>query len=121
MLTALSISSMHISTVIMLRRTITPIRPTAKSVPESMRYCAVLGTHGLLNLFLGISPIEDVLRRRFLFLGRQFALTDHDRTDHGHEQEQRSHFERHQVVGVQRHPHRLGVPILTVTRAAHQL
>jgi hypothetical protein len=34
---------MHISTVIMFRRTITPISPTAKSVPERRRYMAVLG------------------------------------------------------------------------------
>ena len=34
---------MAISTVIMLRRMITPISPTAKRVPESIRYASVLG------------------------------------------------------------------------------
>src|SRR5688572_6712791 len=89
MFTAFSISSMHISTVIMLRRTITPMRPTAKSVAESMRYCAVLGTHGLLHFLLRLRLLEDVIGRG-LFLGRaQLALADDDRADHRHEQQQR--------------------------------
>ena len=44
-----------------------------------------------------------------LFERGKLALADDDRADHGHEQEERRHFERHEIVGVQRHADRLGV------------
>src|SRR6185369_11711652 len=125
MLTALSISSMAISTVIMFRRMTTPIRPTAKSVPESIRYASVLGaassTHGLLDFLLHLDPIEDELLRRLFFDRRQLALTDHDRADHRHEQEDRRDFERHEVVVVKRHTDGLGVRVRAVYAAIDEL
>src|SRR5258708_40021529 len=84
MFTAFMISSMLMSTVIMLRRTTTPIRPTAKSVPESIRYMLVLGTHGLLHFLLGRDAVDHVLRVRVFTERREFALADHHRADHGH-------------------------------------
>src|ERR1051325_7475903 len=122
MLTALSISSMHISTVIMLRRAITPTRPIAKSVAESIKYCAVLGTsEQLLHFLLRLHPLDHVAGRGLFFVRRQLPLADHDRPDHGHEQKERGHFEGHEVVSVQRHPHRFGVAVLAGARASHEL
>src|SRR5690242_18586646 len=109
MFTALSINSMLIRTVIMLRRTMTPIRPTANNVPESIRYISVPGmaealcTHGLLDFLLDLGTLEDVLRRRLFLFRRQFALADHDRANHCHEQEQRHDLERHEIRRIQRH------------------
>src|SRR5258708_23102615 len=109
MFTAFMISSMLMSTVIMLRRTTTPIRPTAKSVPESIRYMLVLGTHGLLHFLLALDPIDHVLRIQIFIEPRQLALADHDGSDHGHEQEERGNLEWHEIVGVERHPDRFGI------------
>src|SRR5206468_6382145 len=39
------------------------------------------------------------------------ALADYDRADHGHEQEERRDFERHEIVAVQSHPHGFGIRI----------
>src|ERR1051325_9466116 len=120
MFTALSISSMHISTVIMLRRMITPTRPMAKIVPESSRYASVVGgtsgTHRLLDFLLRLDALEDVVGIRFLFVRGQLALADDDRADHRHEQEERRDFERHEVVGVERHADRFGVAGALVPR-----
>src|SRR6185369_10256600 len=119
MLTALSINSIAISTVIMLRRMTTPISPTANSVPDNIRYASVLGrasgTHGLLHFLLHLDAIEDELLRGLFFDRRELALADDDGADHGHEEEERRDFERHEVVAIQRHPDRLGVRV----RAAH--
>src|SRR4051812_32001739 len=118
MLTALSISSIAISTVIMFRRMTTPISPIANSDPDSIRYASVLGaassTHRLLDFLLHLDPIEDELLRGLFLDRRQLALADHDRADHGHQQEERRDFERHEIVAIQRHPDRLGIRIRPV-------
>src|ERR1700694_3726923 len=86
MLTAFIISSMAISTVIMLRRMITPTSPTANNVPDSIRYASVLGiasgTHRLLDLFFLLHAIDDELRIGFFLECAQLALPDEDRSDH---------------------------------------
>src|SRR5688500_4668441 len=109
MLTAFNISSMHMRTVIMLRRMTTPTRPTAKSVAESIRKACVLGTELLLHRLLGLGAIDDELRRRLLFLSAQLALADDDCADHGHQQKQRGDLERHEIIAIERHPHSFGV------------
>src|SRR3954471_13036872 len=115
MLTALSISSIAISTVIMLRRITTPISPTANSVPDNIRYASVLGSASgidcLLHFLLRLDAVEDELLRRLFFDRGELALSDHDRADHRHEEEQRCHFERHEVRLLQRHADRLVVRI----------
>src|SRR4051794_29167935 len=114
MLTALSISSMAISTVIMFRRMITPISPTVNSVPESIRYASVLGAASIiersLHLLLGRGAFEDVVRHGLFLDGAELALADDDRADHGHEQEERGDLERHEVVAIQHHGDGFGVP-----------
>src|SRR5947207_290626 len=110
MLTALSISSIAISTVIMFRRMITPISPTANRVPESIRYASVLGTHRLLDLFLRLDSVENEVRRGLFFHRRQLALADDDRSDHRDEQKQRGDFKWDEILPIQRHPHRLRIP-----------
>src|SRR4051812_32348730 len=113
MLTAFIISSTAIRTVIMLRRMITPTNPIANSVPDNIKYAAVLGiasgTHRLLDLVLGFGTLEHVRGDVFLFDRGELAFADHDRADHGHEQEERRDLERDEVVGVQRHRHRFGI------------
>src|ERR1043165_1440219 len=115
MLTALSISSMAISTVIMFRRMMTPTRPTANRVPESIRYASVLGaassTERLLHFLLGLDALEDEVRRSLFLDGAELALADDDGADHGHEEEERRNLERHEVVPIQHHRHGLGVPL----------
>src|ERR1043165_469592 len=115
MLTALSISSMAISTVIMFRRMMTPTRPTANRVPESIRYASVLGaassTERLLHFLLGLDSLQDEVRRGLLLDGAELALADDDGADHGHEEEERGDLERHEVVPIQHHRHGLGVPL----------
>src|SRR5713101_797061 len=108
-LTALSISSIAISTVIMLRRMITPISPTANRVPESIRYASVLGTHRLLDFLLRLDAIEDEIGRGLFFDRRELALSDDDRADHGDEKKERGNLERHQILPIQRHPDRFRV------------
>src|SRR3954453_5462862 len=121
MLTGLSISSMALTPVIMLRRMTTPISPIANSDPDSIRYASVLGaassTHRLLDFLLHLDPVEDELLRRLFLARRQLALADHDRADHRHEQEERRDFERHEIVAIQRHPHGLGIRIRPVHAA----
>src|SRR3954452_15082985 len=64
MLTAFIISSTAISTVIMLRRMITPTHPIANRVPDNIKYASVLGiasgTHRLLDLVLGLRTLQHV-------------------------------------------------------------
>src|SRR5207302_2704167 len=113
MLTAFIISSTAISTVIMLRRMITPTNPMANRVPDNIRYAAVLGiasgTHGLLRLVLGFDALEHVGGDVFFVEGGELAFADDDRADHGYEQEERRDLERDEVVGIQRHGHGLGI------------
>src|SRR5438477_5923187 len=85
MLTALSINSIDINTVIMFLRMITPRRPTEKSAPDKIRYASVLGTHRLLHFFLCLDAPEDEVRRGLFFERAQLALADDDRADHRHE------------------------------------
>src|SRR5450759_853636 len=113
MFTALSISSTAMSTVIMLRRITTPMRPTAKSVADNMRYACVVGTASaiddILDFSLRLDPVDHVRGRGLFFHRAQLALADDDRADHRHEQEQRRDLERDEIVGIQRHADGFGV------------
>src|SRR5688572_27687384 len=117
MLTALSISSMHISTVIMLRRMITPISPTVKMVPDNIRKAAVSGIGVLLHHLLVGGPPGDERGIDIFIHGLELPLPDDDGPNHGHQQKQGRDLERHEVIPIQRHPHSLGVADLAATRA----
>src|SRR5687767_10486632 len=88
MFTALSISSMHIKTVIMLRRTITPTSPTVNMVPESIRKASVLGIARLLHALLFSHAIGHVGWIELLVVRLEIPFSDDDRADHCHQKKE---------------------------------
>src|SRR5688572_29590498 len=117
MLTALSISSMHIRTVIMLRRMITPMSPMVKIVPESIRKALVLGTGRPLDLLLFGNSLLHVVGDDFFRFSLELALADHDGADHGHEKKERGDLEGNEIVPIQGHSHSLGISHNTIAGA----
>src|SRR4051794_24784748 len=88
-LTALSISSTHMNMTSTLRRISNPTAPMVKSMAARPRYQAPGTLTGASLLF---RPVHAAARR---------VAGEHDRPDHGDDQQDRGHLEGQQVAGEQ--------------------